>query len=54
MRSSSSAMLSSGLRAGDLEDEVGDPLDDRGARVVGLVDAVAEPHEPPFARLRRA
>ena len=32
--------------AGDGEDEVGDPLDDLRARIVRLVDAVAESHQP--------
>ena len=34
-----------------LEHLVGDPLDDLRARVVGLVDAVAEAHQPAVARL---
>ena len=37
--------------AGDLEHLVGGLLDDRGPRVVVLVDAVAEAHQPALARL---
>ena len=44
-------MSSSGFLPGDLEHLVGRPLDDLRARVVRLVDAVAESHQPAFARL---
>ena len=45
MRSSSERDVEERVAAGDLEDLVGDLLDDRGARVVVLVDPVAEAHE---------
>src|SRR5581483_3588182 len=41
------------VAAGDLEDVVGDLLDDLRARVVVLVDAVAEAHQATVARLHR-
>ena len=44
-------MSSSGFLPGDLEHFVGGLLDDLGARVVGLVDAVAEAHQAAFAGL---
>ena len=46
IRSSSSAMSSSGFLPVTVEHQVGDLLDDLGARVVRLVDAVAESHQP--------
>ena len=44
-------MSSSGFLPVTLEHLVGGLLDDLGARVVGLVDAVAESHQPALARL---
>ena len=44
-------MSSSGFRARDREHLVGGLLDDPRARVVGLVDAVAESHQAAVAAL---
>ena len=54
MRSSSSAMSSLGLRPVTLEHLVGSLLDDAGARIVVLVDAVPEAHQLELAVLHAA